>query len=379
MKKLLFLLLFFSVFAFSQVITDSILGKPKFVKEYVVFLNDSESFKLFSNDGDYGHGVAVDNNALRSSMEGSWFRSDICRYVNNETYFDKNGKIVEDKWFFKDGRLKSHHFYKYDKFGRLTFENWESYRSTTQYYFSKDEFEPIYRKFINIGDNGEREITIQNLENFKFLEFTKSDLVKKIDSTFRYLNSNGDEIRRTSDDEEDDNEIKSKVLFRVNTFDDKYRVIEQKIFRNFNNSIILNKHTRFEFDTKGNIIKEINFNDSDYFSYSISSSGKIIEKIEKEDTERNYFIEKEFSSDNKLIRETWFWEKIINHKVRYEYNDNLISKLYYFDSWGKEKNDIKPSIITFKYKFDKHKNWIECTKNVDGKDLYLWKREIQYY
>ena len=35
--------------------------------------------------------------------------------------------------------------------------------------------------------------------------------------------------------------------------------------------------------------------------------------------------------------------------------------------------------IIFKYKFDKHNNWIECIKNVDGKDLYLWKREIEYY
>ncbi|SEM54397.1 hypothetical protein SAMN05421856_10493 [Chryseobacterium taichungense] len=65
--------------------------------------------------------------------------------------------------------------------------------------------------------------------------------------------------------------------------------------------------------------------------------------------------------------------------IRFEYNGNYIVKLYYLDKFGREDKDIKPTVVTFKYTFDKHKNWTQIIKNVDGKDLYKWVREIKYY
>ena len=56
-----------------------------------------------------------------------------------------------------------------------------------------------------------------------------------------------------------------------------------------------------------------------------------------------------------------------------------IEKLFYLDTWEKNKNDLKPTEVIFKYKFDKQKNWTEVIKNVNGKDKYKWVREIEYY
>ena len=33
----------------------------------------------------------------------------------------------------------------------------------------------------------------------------------------------------------------------------------------------------------------------------------------------------------------------------------------------------------FEYVFDDKKNWIEQTKSINGKKLYVWKREIKYF
>ena len=35
--------------------------------------------------------------------------------------------------------------------------------------------------------------------------------------------------------------------------------------------------------------------------------------------------------------------------------------------------------IDFEYVFDDKKNWIEQTKSINGKKLYVWKREIKYF
>ena len=54
----------------------------------------------------------------------------------------------------------------------------------------------------------------------------------------------------------------------------------------------------------------------------------------------------------------------------YDDNDN-ISKIEFFDN----ENCFE---VTFRYRFDENNNWIEIIKNVNGKDLYMWKREIEY-
>ncbi len=65
MKKLLSILLFLSIYGNSQVIKDTVLSKPKFVKEYVVFLNDSGPFTFMKGDDEYGHATIMRPDNLR--------------------------------------------------------------------------------------------------------------------------------------------------------------------------------------------------------------------------------------------------------------------------------------------------------------------------
>ena len=35
--------------------------------------------------------------------------------------------------------------------------------------------------------------------------------------------------------------------------------------------------------------------------------------------------------------------------------------------------------VDFEYVFDDKKNWIKQTKSINGKKLYVWKRELKYF
>lgn len=95
MKQLFFFfILLFSLFN-SQVIKDTVLGKPKYVKESVIFLNDSGPYTFMKGDDEYGHATIMTPQNLRESMKNSWFETDFCRYINNETYYDEHKKYYK--------------------------------------------------------------------------------------------------------------------------------------------------------------------------------------------------------------------------------------------------------------------------------------------
>lgn len=64
-----------------------------------------------------------------------------------------------------------------------------------------------------------------------------------------------------------------------------------------------------------------------------------------------------------------------NNKIvlEYVYNETEFpSKLTY-----SENGTI--NTVDFEYTFDDRKNWIEQTKSVNGKKLYVWKRDLKYF
>lgn len=87
----------------------------------------------------------------------------------------------------------------------------------------------------------------------------------------------------------------------------------------------------------------------------------------------------EYYDDGNLKTRTHFYQGNISNRIQFVYKNNRIEKIFYLDTWGKDKNNLKPTEIIFKYKFDKQKNWTEIIKNINGKDLYKWVREIKYY
>jgi len=146
MKKLFLLLtLFLTAFVFkaqqinSKVVNGLILGNPKYVKEYVVFLNDSGPFTFMSGDNEYGHSIIMTPESLRASMQGTWFETDFCRYINNETYYDKNRNITKEIWYYRSGEIIDDYNYTYDHLGRLITE-----KSVNKY--SKDFSQYFYER-----------------------------------------------------------------------------------------------------------------------------------------------------------------------------------------------------------------------------------------
>lgn len=135
---------------------------------------------------------------------------------------------------------------------------------------------------------------------------------------------------------------------------------------------------KYEYDESGNVNKEITLKDNKVLSYIVFENGKIIRE-ERFNEIRDSSTIYTYTKDGKLEQKTTYSNDKVWDDIKYEYQNNHISKLYYLDRFGRENREIKPTIVIFKYKFDKQKNWIEIIKNVNGKDLYKWVRKIEYY
>lgn len=383
MKAILLFFIFSSSFFYSQIIKDTVLGKPKSVKEFVIFLNESGPFTFMKGDDEYGHATIMKPKNLRLSMKGSWFETDFCRYINNETYYDKNRNIIKETWYYKSGEIVDDYVYTYDDLNRLMLEkskNKYSERTSRYFYngknknvkfkehYSKWKDEPVKRYF-------------NNIENIKPLFIAKYDTLSNTDSIFAITNNIWKGVGDGSYTRSNDT-IYHKKLNCVKFYDNKYRIVEEKFF-NYeddlkNKKIYLNGHLKYEYDSYGNIIKKTNVDDGKFYSYMMSDSGKIIKEEKKDSFGKTSYTVYNYTKDQKLERETSYYNDNVSLDIRFEYKDNYITKVFYLDKFG-QQNKIEPTVITFKYVFDKKNNWTEIIKNVDGKDLYKWIRKIEYY
>lgn len=383
MRILFFILLFSSLFN-SQVIKDSILGKPKFVKEYVIFLNNSGPFTFMSGDSEYGHAVIMIPKFLRTNMTRSWFETNFCRYINNETHYDKDRKITKEIWFHKSGKIVDDYDYTYDNLGRLKEEKSKNNYSedTKLYFYEGNNKKPKFREYNSKWKDEPSEKFVNNLESLKPLFITKFDTLTKTDSIFAVTDFIWRKVGERSFQEGKDSIYREK-LAQVKMYDENFRLKEAKFFDYKydykNENIFQTGHSKYEYDSLGNIKRKAEIQDGKYHYYIISENGKYIKEEKEGNFSKSSSTEYSYLNDGKLEQKTGFSNGNISHQVRFEYKNNLIEKLFYLDTWGKKNDNLKANIITFKYKFDKQKNWIECIKNVDGKDLYMWKREIQYY
>ncbi|SHG35079.1 YD repeat-containing protein [Chryseobacterium oranimense] len=380
LKQLLFSIFFLSASFNSQVIKDSVLGSPKFVKEYVIFLNDSGPYTFMKGDNEYGHATIMQPENLRRSMRGTWFGTDFCRYINNETYYDKNRNITKETWYYKSGKIVDDYDYTYDNLNRLVTEKSKNDYSqqTSHYFYNKNEKIAKFRENYSKWKDEPMEKYVSNEESLKPLFVTKFDTITKTDSIFIVTN----DIWKKNDNgsfSSIKDSIYHQKLSCVKIYDNGYKVIESKFFDHKldyeNKKIFLSGHMTYEYDDSGNLIKKTDIKDGKYHYYTILGNGKII----KEEKDGNYgktmYTTYTYTKDKKLERETIYYNDKLWYDNRFEYKDNYITKLYYLDG----NNPKNAAVVVFKYKFDKHKNWIEIIKNVNGKDLYKWVREIQYY
>ncbi|WP_143885640.1 hypothetical protein [Chryseobacterium binzhouense] len=368
----------------SKIIKDSIFGKPKYVKEYVLFLNDSGPFTFMHGDDEYGHSVIMTPQNLRSRMSGTWFESDFCRYINNETYYDKNRNITKETWYYRSGDVVDDYDYTYDFLGRLINE-----KSTNKY--SKTYKKYIYEgsskklKFTEYRSKWEDEPTkvyFINHEKYNPFIITKFDTLTKTDSVFAVTDFVWNKLGKNSFLEGKDSVFR-KRLTQVNFYDNDLQIKESKSFSyrsdHYNKKLFQRGYTKYERDTLGRIIKETQINDDKYRYYILEKNGKYREEIIGGAFASISSTAYEYYDDGTLKTRKNFYQGNILNQIQFTYENNQIVKVLYLDAQGESKSDLKATEIVFKYKYDKYKNWTEVIKNVDGKDLYKWIRKIEYY
>ncbi|ANF52760.1 hypothetical protein A0O34_20570 [Chryseobacterium glaciei] len=379
MKQILFFLIFLSAYFNSQVIKDSILGKLKFVKESVVFLNESGPFTFLKADDEYGHATIMKPENLRKNMVGSWFETDFCRYINNETYYDKNRNIIKETWYYKSGEIVDDYDYTFDNLNRLITEKSKNERSekTSYYFYDKDSKTAKFGELYYKRKDKPVEKYSNNLESFNPLFVTKFDTITKTDSIFAITNDIWKKVGEGYTETKDS--VYHKKLSQIKIYDNQYKVMEEKYF-NYkddyqNKKISQGRHLKYEYDKSGNLTKQSDFINGKLSSYIIFENGKRLKEESFDDNVKTMCIIYIYTKDKKLERRTIYYNNKVSNDIRFEYKDNYISKIFYLDTYNKKE----PSVITFKYTFDKQKNWTEVIKNVDGKDLYKWIRKIEYY
>jgi len=383
MKPILFILSLLSVYCHSQVMTDTVLGKPKYMKEYVAFLNDSGPYTFMKGDDEYGHAMIMKPDNLRKSMEGSWFRTNFCRYINNETTYDKNHNVTKEIWYYKSGEIVDDYEYTYDNLNRLvTMKSKNSYsEDISRYFYEKNSKTVIFKEYYYKWKDEPMRKYVGKYQNFQPMLITKFDTITKTDSIFIITNDIWKKVGNGYTESKDS--IYYKKLYRVKIYNNEYKVIDEKSFDYKldyeNKKIFLSGHFKYEYDEFGNLIKSTNIKDGKYHYYTLSGKGKIIEEEKTGDYAQTSYTTYKYTKDQKLERQTLYYKDNISYDLKFEYKGNYIVKLYYLDAWGKDAKNLKPIEVIFKYKFDKHNNWTQIIKNVDGKDLYKWIREIKYY
>ena len=383
MKQLILLCIFLSSSYYSQIIKDTVLGRPKYVKEYVIFLNESRPYTFMSSDSEYGHAVIMTPKNLRNRMQGTWFETDFCRYINNETYYDKNRNITKETWYYKSGEIVDDYDYTFDSLNRLIEEKRKSKysESSSHYFYNGNNKTPNFKEAYYKAKDEPLKKYVISLDNSHSFFITKYDTISKTDSIFAITNEIWKKVDKGYRESKDS--IYHKKLSKVKVYNNQYKVVEEKSF-NYrsdyqNKKISLNEHFKYEYDEKGNLVKKTDWKDGKFHYYTIRSDGKII-KEEKEDSSDHtvQFIFK-YTKDGKLERETIYCQDKLCFDRQYEFKNNYIYKLLHTDKIGQENKIIEPTIITFRYSFDKKKNWTSIIKNVNGKDLYKWIRKIEYY
>lgn len=381
MYKPLIFLIFIANLLNAQVYKDTILGTPKYVKEYVEFINNSGPFTFLKGDNAYGHAVIPTPENLREGMRETWFETDFCRYTNNETWYDKNRNIIKEIWYYKSGEMLDEYNYEYDFLGRKIVQrqhNKYSNRIKSYYYSGKNQQPDFTEEKSRWQEEPERH-SIWKIPGNRLFKISKFDAISRIDSVFMITNYYNRKIGE-NDYREDRDSIYRPKLLEVCAYNKDFKKISSKTFgyigEKSNNKVVNTSVHYYKYDGKGRLIEDSQQNDGKIHTYILQKNGKYISQEEIGYDLVSTLNLYEYDELGRILKKSNFsGEKLMSESI-YTYQGNYIKTLSYYEKWGENP---KPNSVVFRYKFDKNQNWIECVKNVNGKDLYVWKRKIEYY
>ena len=350
---------------------DTIYGKVKSIREQITFLNENiQNAKLFSSEGDYGHYGFYSAKFTKSRFHSWWYNTSWVHYINYYKEFNEQGKPKYEIWFYKNNDTVTELTYKYDKRDNLIhlkdayFDDYssENYKYNHEdkiisaiSYSSYDPDDYLYTNYIY--DDNSRLIEVKNYNEYgrsSGQKFTYDEKGRKKKS-FRYSPYTWVEINRTTTVQERD----SIGIYNLN-------------------------HEYF-YDDNNKITETHNYSEDEDDSNKVKLTGKLrntysnglLEKIEsiRTDGEVGHTVLYKYDKFKRKIKESRFSSKYPQNNIYsdYTYDDqgNIIKLIY------TENNTATK--VEFKYTFDKKNNWVKQIKLVDGQELFVWSRKIEYY
>lgn len=354
---------------------DTIYGNLKRIREKVIFLTEIENPQLLYYD-DYGHSGFMGPESTLSRFHDTWYSSNFCYYLNYERFYNPKRKITKENWYRKKDNLMNSYRYVYDKKERLisTIDSSQYSIDTRNHYFEE------YGDYVN-----------ENIiyENLKLNIFSHHHKKYKNGKVIRTKNFDDNGIMSESINHYNES---GKFDYRIYKNPNTWKKLENNSYSyGVHDSIgVTYKNLINEYDSKNRLIKTRIFDlDSDKHSNDVLESSQTITIYEGDNLMTRYtnnkngyqtYLNFRYNKSKQLIANYCCEEDISKAKIiqKYKYKNDVISDLIYEEESFETKKMVK-HIISYSYKYDKNKNWIEIIKTVDGKDLYTWKREIEYY
>ena len=375
-KIIIILIFLFSSITNSQSLPkDTLYGNVKRIREKVIFLTEMENPQLLYYD-DYGHSGFMGPESTISRFHNTWYSSNFCYYLNYERFFNTNRKIIKENWYGKKDNFMNSYKYLYDKKERLisTIDSSEYSTDTRNHYFEE------------YGDYVDENIIYENLELNIFSHSYKKYQNGKIIRT-----KNFDDNGTVRENINHYNEF-GKLDYRIYKSPDTWKKLEGNSYSyGVQDTIgVVYINLKNEYDVKNRLIKTITFDlDSDKYSNEVIESSQTTNIYENDNLITRFTNNKNgyqtyynfrYNKSNQLIAKYCCDKNISNAKIiqKYKYKNDIVTELIYEEE-SFETQKMRKFKITYSYKFDKNKNWLEIIKTVDGVKLYKWIREIEYY
>ena len=374
MKYLFSIFILISFCVKSQKFQDTIIGNPKYVREYVSFLTEKQNPQFLYNS-DQGHEGFLGNEFTKKEFKEIWFNYDFVYYINYEKFYKKinNSLLIKENWFYKDHSFLasfSKEFYN-GKLTKLVLDSSAVNRYKTIFinYKNRNPKQIRLMKFSKTKDYNTRKYFFKKNQLKKISRYVNGR--KQYDSVFVYDKKNLVEeyvLHKRKWKNIDNNQrcfcedpVGVKEMIKKNYFDEKNNLIKVENYKlSEDNTNYLNSKVEYKYDDNKLIFKQDFWRDWN----------SALNKTElKKGTKTIY----EYKFGKLLKKLSYTDNQSLNMSTTYYYDDNdNISKIEFFDN----ENCFE---VTFRYRFDENNNWIEIIKNVNGKDLYMWKREIEYH
>ncbi len=403
MKKAQIILFFIFCNTISSQMKDTVFGKVKSVKEEIVFLDkNKQNYRIFNTDGDYGHSGFISNEATKDRFYSNWYHSSFVHYLNYYKEFNIKGKALNEIWYYKNGDTLSRYEYTYNEKDKLIqIKEFDG--------FDKNEFSVLNYTFDDYSNLLKSKLRYYSDEpNYYTLEYFMYDKEKRLIETnsinsdaiksgfkfeYDYLGRKLKKIRKDYYEYNyfDDGSssygpvnYSNDKLSELYIYDDKNKLKEilhyYNIYKNENEVNLISK-TKNYYNENGLLSRKITTNEKDTLNSLIEYKYDKRNRLIEENYIHKRFIENKedmiFDKKNINIKEIKLpkFEFVVSRKLKYKYDKENIVELIVTEIFDKPIT----TKCSFEYKFDDKNNWIEQSKYINGKKLYVWKRKIIYY